>query len=226
MQAPFADQSAPFADQSGEALIRDQLPPSVRELLQKYGSYRIIDVLVGRHPIAAAIKSILNITQAGQLNDKLKKMQYDDIYHLFMLVKIANPNNMNERLILKSHKEEVIRLERLPSNDFESLKKQPEIQTANVPTFEPITLQQWFERTKQSMGPGYFYYDSIKNNCQHYVLHSIHTLGVKISPQLHRFIVQNASQLINNSKLLSGVMRVATDLGAIWDRIRFGRGIE
>ena len=46
----------------------------------------IKSIVVGRNPVQSLVTKALNFLSLGKLEEEIKNMNYDDLYHLFMLV--------------------------------------------------------------------------------------------------------------------------------------------
>lgn len=196
-------------------------PPEWRNNITEYGEYNITSVMVGRHPIDSMVKKIANWITLGDLEKNQKKLNYDSIYHLYMLLKCVHPMT-GEVVVLKMHKEEVVLL--APVKDF-SLAH-PEHQGFTLQPDKPIPLAVFIHRAEKRLGQQKFYeYDVIKLNCQHFVSNAILANSMRLNPEQRKFISQDAIELISRNSTVSGVMKAMTNMGSLWHRIRHGTGI-
>ena len=63
---------------------RTNPPPGVKRLLDQYGNKIIVQMEVGRSPIMPVIKHLLDIVSGGTVSANQKKLNYDEIYHLYI----------------------------------------------------------------------------------------------------------------------------------------------
>ena len=57
-----------------------------RETLEKYGENKITNITIGRDPVNRIVQSIVNFISGGQYEQARKLLNYDDIYHLYMII--------------------------------------------------------------------------------------------------------------------------------------------
>lgn len=201
---------------------REVLPPSARRCLARYGNYEVIRVLVGRHPIQAAIKTIANWLTLGEFEKARQQLGYDDVYHLYMLFEIKFSDDV---VILKNHKTEVIVLQKVSALHFHELSKQAEA-TRLMEVTGKITLQQWFDKTAALMGDRFVKYDSVDANCQDYIMSNLEANLKHVPADIGKFISQDAYRLIGNNRFIKAAMRGVTDLAGWFNRFIEGEGIE
>ena len=53
---------------------RQQFPPKVRALIQKYKDYQITSIVICRNPIQSYVTGFLNLLSGGNLDQELKKL--------------------------------------------------------------------------------------------------------------------------------------------------------
>jgi hypothetical protein len=170
-----------------------------QSVLDKYASEVITGIDIYRDPIEASfvVKSL----------GLLKKKEFDTLYHLFMVVTLSGGTK------LRIEKNDVVSLTVYTG----STKKHTEtIKIFKVPKNK--TLETLLELTKTKMGPNYFRYDAIKNNCQDWLLKilSENRFGWK---KVKAFIKQDVSGLISAGvqkglqfiTRIAGVAKTATD---------------
>ncbi len=204
--------------------VRTVAPPEVRQKMEKYGDYVITEFVISRHPIASFIKKIGNIITLGDFEKNQKRMGYDDVYHLFVLLKGKNPVKPHDEVIFKCHKEEVVRLEIVSSGDFKKLldEKPESTKTFKVAPKNQKALLLWFSDAQKYLGGDRMYsYDSTDNNCQVFVT-AIISGQQNVDAATKKWITQDAFELISNNTTLAFLMRKLTDISAIGDRIKNG----
>ena len=77
-----------------------QRTPNVKNFLKKFGDVKIASIRICRKPIVSRIRTFGNIVTLGQLNKRVKELGYDEIFHLFSVIKLQN--GMNIKLEKKS----------------------------------------------------------------------------------------------------------------------------
>ncbi len=64
----------------------DNMHYQVKRELERHGDETIRTITVGRTPVQSAIKAAMNAISGGRLKEGLKRYNFDDLYHLFMIV--------------------------------------------------------------------------------------------------------------------------------------------
>ncbi len=202
--------------------IRKHGSPQFRRTLAEFSEYEIESIYIGRHPVKRAIQYLANLITLGQLEKNKKLLNYDDIYHLYMLIRVRKNGN---EVIIKLHKEEVVELVQLDRAMYEALQA-PEHQgfAVNIPT--NIPFGQFMQKAIQLQGESFWSYDAIKNNCQNFIMSTLRANGIGLSKQQITFIRQDAFTLVGKSPIMSSILKRITDLGAIAHRVRYGTGFN
>ena len=68
--------------------IRLNAPPYYRSFLESYGNIKIKKILICKTPIQSTFNAILNAVSFGKWNETKDKLNYDQMYHLFMICKL------------------------------------------------------------------------------------------------------------------------------------------
>lgn len=218
--------------------IRKHGSPQFRRTLAEFSEYEIESIYIGRHPVKRAIQYLANLITLGQLEKNKKLLNYDDIYHLYMLIRvrksISSINRINEvngtdttnvEAIIKLHKEEVVELVQLDRAMYEALQA-PEHQGFAVASVSHIPFGQFMQKAIQLQGESFWSYDAIKNNCQNFIMSTLRANGIGLSKQQITFIRQDAFTLVGKSPIMSSILKRITDLGAIAHRVRYGTGFN
>lgn len=190
-------------------------PPKVRELLKRYGSYRIIGLQVFRKPIQSYVSKALNMLSFGSLNQVMSQLGYDNLFHLGLKLTIKALDD-SEVIELILDKREVIKLEAWSGgSDMQFL-------TIDLPRL--LTLEELLNQTRNYMGAKYGAYDAATNNCQVFILSILkaNNLG---NQEIYDWILQDTETLFKRlpawlSKFSLGV----TDLASSANRLIEGKG--
>ena len=75
----------------------DNYSKKIRDILMTIGRNKIKEIYIYRKPIQKFIKTFLNNVSFNQIEDNLKKYNYDDIFHLFLIVKTDNNDILIEK---------------------------------------------------------------------------------------------------------------------------------
>lgn len=162
----FSDEDVLLKYSKGNGIIQDvtqfikgkrlDYPPKVREYLKFAGNRFITGIMAVRRPIEIPT-SIANLLSFNKYKKILDEKQYDDMFHLFLLLKLDNGSNV----IVE--KNEVINIEPyIHKNDYQAI----DISLNN----QNMRLSNLLNRTRQGMGDNRFFtYDIVNNNCQIFI---------------------------------------------------------
>jgi hypothetical protein len=188
-----------------------RLEPKARRLLQQIGQEQITSIKVVRTPVSGVITGLLNFASFGLFKLALKRLGYDNVYHLALWI--------NGKYIFD--KREVVKLE-----VGNPVKKGSEVMEVPLQG-KTITINELIENTKSFMGDKKFSaYDARNNNCQVFVDSILSANGLN-SPTIRNFVLQDAEAIF--ARIPSFVGRYGkqlTDLAAIGNRWISGEGIE
>ena len=197
--------------QEGEgAILRDPAinPPQVRNLLNKIGQEKVSSITLIRTPLSKATQILLNIASFGQLQQKMKDIGIDKLFHLSMLI-----NGQYEL-----EKNEVIKMRVNPN----AIKSNSE--TVSVPVNGDITIQQLLDNTQKQMGQNYGSYDAKTNNCSIFLSNVLSSNGLS-NANTDVFINQKTEELFNAFPSLSKkIVDLGTTTGAVVERQISGEG--
>jgi hypothetical protein len=190
--------------------IRRNYPPYVRDILNNIGNDQIKEMYILRQPVNSIIKKIINYISFGEFEKNMNNLNYDDVYHLSLVVKI-------NKSYYKIEKNEVINIEPIKLNN-----KQDKIKINNYNG--DLTLNELFNNAKKLYNPtdDFYLYDFKYNNCQHFIYNLL--LGSNLMTEEYKlFIMQDATSLIiKSSPLVGKISNIITDTGALFDRLIYG----
>ena len=187
------------------ALASTDMPPNAQRAIDVSKNIRIIRIEVQRAPIAKALNAVLQLISAGQWNKAKDSVGVDTLFHLCLHINGSFQFEKEARVGFKS-----------------PIDKRIDGETMSVPIVHSLTIGELVENAKRAMGVKFYTYDAFSNNCQDFVLGVLAASNL-LTPQLHDFIKQPASALLNhNPSYLSAVARTATNLGNIVDRVAQG----
>jgi hypothetical protein len=157
--------------------------PTINKLLDKFGDDIIEQILIFRKPINPMINKILNVLSLGQLNENLKGVNYDNLFHLFMVVICGN----NNWFIIE--KNERINIAKLKSID--NLIENKKVNLNN----QKLTLEKLFINTIENIGlDNFFIYRSHSWNCQNFI-YNILKFNNLLNNELNEFILQDTQKI-------------------------------
>lgn len=179
--------------------VRTKASPSIRKFLQANGGAKITKITVSRKPIISAIDKIANFVSLGKWNENKKKLNYDNVFHLFMTITLDNGKTFK---LEKNH---------VPAISAPSAKD-PKQEDIDVPA-PNISLADFFAGGEKKAGsPEKFWvYDAISANCQYFLKWLLQGAGKWTEP-LNKFISQNTAKLIEGLPWFETIAKKFTDI--------------
>jgi hypothetical protein len=188
-------------------------PPFIKSLLQRFGNENVDSIEIVREPIQKTVHVLLNALSLGKFQDNIRRLNYDQVYHLFLHVRLSNNRfiriEKNERLSLKESQP-------LTGNDNH-------MKVTGIP--QVLSLNTLMQNTREFMGKDFFPYSASTNNCQRFVT-SVLKANQLLTPEYSKFINQDAEELFRGASKLKSIADKVTNLGAKVDIIRRGGNIN
>ena len=179
--------------------------PSIQKLLNVIGDDNIKHITLAREPLPKATSFIANLITTGGFERKLKELNYDDVYHLFLVVETPK----GKFIVEKNENINIIRFNGFSKN----------VETKNVPVSSRLSINIMLEKTKSRMGTHKFYnYQALSNNCQKFVDEMLNANGLN-SSELHKFILQDSSELLGSDPKFRKLVNVLTDGKTLFNRV-------
>jgi hypothetical protein len=169
----------------------DEMPVGAKRVIDKYGITEIDRFEIMRAPIVSGVRTFLNVISLGSLSRKLKELDYDNIFHLSMVVIFKNGDKItiekNERINIeegvKYQNEEGLQLKHLS------------LEEVGIPK---LTLNELLSNTLNYMGKYKFYsYSAKNNNCQDFILAILKSNNINI-PEVEEFIKQDTQEIFKS----------------------------
>lgn len=184
-------------------------PPKVRDFLSKNGNEKVNTLKVVRTPISNVLKELLNLVSLGNFEKAVKTSNYDKMFHLSLYI--------NGKYILD--KQEVVKL--VSGNPIKG-----DSETMDISVSKDLSISEMLDKTKESVGNSIFErYDARKNNCQDFIINVLRANGL-LNDGLAKFIKQDAIGVFKKMpKFVSKFSKVATDVGAVANKILEGENI-
>lgn len=199
---------------NGFDLIRQDFPPYVRDLIAKFGDSTITHIVIVRKPLNSVLTGVLNLVSRGQVNEQLKRLNYDDLFHLFILIGLDNGR------ILLLQKDEVIDMYIVTKFFKIHPRDRIDIPLQN----KQIKLKDFIDNTVKMVGPSIYRYNGVDNNCQVFIVNLLKANGL-LNDRYKNFIMQDVKEVLSTSPgWIKKVMNLATDSKAVWNRIVYGEG--
>ena len=191
-----------------------RLNQSARAILQRIGDEQITEISVCRTPVNSTVQLALNAVSLGQFKQRIDSAPYDDIFHLYLVLKTAGGTTVTVE------KNATIEISEVSNTFF-----RPNSQCRNIPIRPGLTLKEMLTKTERAMGPRFYTYSAAVNNCQTFQLSILRSNSLGDSDD-YDFIKQDTRQLFQDDSFLKKVANSATRTGAVVSQIRFGGGIK
>ena len=158
----------------------------------------ISSIVIYREPINSKIKDLLNIITLGKFKSAVKKVGYDELFHLSMVI--------NNRW--RVEKNSIVKVS-------ENTNYPPETQKISVNVNKSVKIGDFFTKAISLMGErNFFTYDAFSTNCQHFIQNVLSSNGF-LTPELDNFIYQNAGDILRNlPSYTASLSSTLTDLGS------------
>ena len=166
---------------------------STERAVKKYGDWLVSDLRIHRTPVEKVLQQILNAISLGEFNKS--KYQYDEIYHLYLYMKVTSPNGETKYLMTEKSpnigwsERSSLHSDSSKGNDLSLSPK-------------PVLFSDMINSTKQKLGKDFSRY-SATNNCQVWILNlvkSIYELGGSAIPKsVQDFIFQDIEPYLTNA---------------------------
>jgi hypothetical protein len=204
-----------------KSLFSKNIPLHLRSFLKRFGSFPITGIMLQKEPVNKTISTLLNVLSLGKLQENLDRKNYDDLFHLSMILTIkTGPDSFitarlekNERLLI--------------SQKNASKSKSSEMKTLSVPMDgKTLTLQDMMRNAIEKFGMHRIVtYDAKKFNCQNFI-HDLLSANSLMNPELDAFIIQDTGSIFSELGYIARIARNITNLGAIADSAVRGGAVK
>lgn len=191
---------------------RQAQSPLIRTFLSNHGQEKIIAIRVCRSPIVSFIDKLANIVSLGQWEANKRSMNYDKMFHLFLL--------------LRTDTGSCYKLEKNQNLNVGSADWNQKAEFLPVLLGSPLNANLLFKNAESHVDHKRLYaYDPVTSNCQRFC-HDILKSSNLMSSGLDHFILQNAEQVLKHLGLLEKAMKGITNGAARADILINGNGIH
>jgi hypothetical protein len=196
------------------------MPPRVKKILDEYGTRKIINMKICKNPIRSVFETAMNWITLGSYEQNKKKLNYDKMYHLYILLELENGE------FLTYEKNQVVTIEKYKKESDDRYSECIEVDLKD----KVITLNELLYNTVQRLGePNIWLYNGENSkemndvgNCQHFIDNTLTANGLN-SRTYKDFVLQDANKIIGElPSVTKGIIRNITDLGAMVDRLIHG----
>jgi hypothetical protein len=196
---------------------RDNYPPNVRNILAKYGDWNVYSMNICRAPIVSTLRKVINWMSFGALESNMKKLNYDEVYHLFMYVDLHHPSGKGTSVKLLIEKNHVINIKE--ANNIQNTYFG--IDYSGVGIYEFKSLNSYLNNAIARDGQMFFRYDSVMANCQKFIMSIVETNNLITDKS---FIMQDAQKLLPS--YMQKFNRFITNTAAAADVWIYGQGLS
>jgi hypothetical protein len=195
---------------SGEGIGNLQfVPDNVKQWLEKYGNSKINGLYVGKIPIRKIWSDMLKILSKGKLEQIMKELKYDHLYHTFILYHLKDDNSTwmierNGRLSVKAYNPMV------KHEEFKGEARFLPIITTNK------TVSEMFENHEKLIGgwDKLIWYDPVLNNCQKFINNHLRANGL-LTNEIEKFVNQKLKTVMKDYTITRQFLKHVISLGII-----------
>jgi hypothetical protein len=184
---------------------RTDYPQDQKNLIGDFGEMVVRHIRIERTPLPTLLNTAINLATLGAFKKALNRSPYDKLYHLFIILTLDNGKTM----LLE--KNAAINMQLNPPTPP---KGTTYLDVNAIPS--TLTFKLLLENTKTIMGLQFFPYDSIRNNCQDFIL-NIFKANHLLTQPIVDFVKQDVNGLFKNFNNTKKLMNVVTNLGGVTD---------
>ena len=175
--------------------VLNNRPLAINNFLKLHGNKSIRRIIVSRIPVSAKVQYLAEIITAGGWSSNMKKLNYDEIYHIFAIFEL------DDGILFKIEKNSRVDIT-LNNNKLGDTM-------INITDIDN-TLNDMFDNAEKLYGNERIYrYDPFKTNCQVLLIDLLTAIN-KMTPDLNTYIMQNAAALVEND-VLKYIAKISTD---------------
>ena len=173
---------------------------------------KVVTIQLGRKPIVRPVDMFLNTISLGQYKKMQKKLNYDEVYHQFLLVTLDDGKTYkiekNERVVSMPAKK----------SDYSG-------DIFDVPVTKSLTLPDMIDTASAGQEEKFYKYTGAEDNCQRFTRDMIERNGLlPDGAKEPQYQVQDAKSLVDTLPGKSLIPNAVTDLANVIDRVRHGDG--
>jgi len=192
----------------------DRFTQKVKQIMQTHGDKKIIGAALARTPILPLWRSLFNILTFGEFQRRLEETPYDQLFHLRIDVQL------DDYTIIGIEKLDIINMDVNPpiydTTETKVITKLP----------RGLTINSLIENTSKFMGPKFYTYSAMKNNCQDFVRAILVSNNIGDEEDI-AFVKQDLKSIFKDMNFLRKFANTATDLSAyikmLLDNVPFTR---
>lgn len=190
-------------------------------IIKKYWGWYVKQIAIHRSPVEKVLQKILNLISLGKFNKEKEKKNYDDVFHLYMILELWNPKT-NEIVYLQTEKEPNINYKKVSSLESKDSKGD----SIKIKLSRPCDFRDVIQDTKMVMGDKFYTYSNPHNNCQTYIFMMVHSMYKIMNEEMPKsitdYILQDVSDLVTGTT--RSIANTITSIGHLFGRL-LGKGI-
>lgn len=181
-------------------------PNQLQDALDRYGNMNIKNITVCRTPVLGVIQSVINASTGGELEKNIKSQNYDDLYHLFMIL------TMDDGTKIRMERNQRVNVQINPPEPKECVMVDKQVN---------VKFNDFINNTVNKIGMAKFnLYNARTNNCQMF-LRDLLSSNNLYSKELETFIMQDAEALVfKDNPTLDKVASALTNTAGIISDVR------
>ncbi len=201
--------------------VRLDFPPAARDWLAKVGDKPVFSMEVAKYPAFTGIlNTAVNALTFGAMEREKKEKGYDTLYHLFLILRIANTE-------FELGKEQTVVFRPLP----DGTRQKSNFQSMPVTGMSAqITANFLINGGISVMGKERFFtYDAQTNNCQNFIDAILTGAGANVNypESMKSFVLQDMSGMWKQThSMVPNIFRKVTDLAHSFDVAIHGQGFS
>lgn len=185
-----------------------------QQFLDKNEGNPVVKVQLGRKPIVGAVHKALDTLSLGGFSKAAKKLNYDKVYHNFLLVTLADGKTY------KLEKNETVIEKPANKGDYAN-----EVWDIPLKGRSDLTLKQMVETASKGNTERFYKYRADSDNCQRFTRDMVEKNG--LMPDDDKAMeIQDAKKMVGALPGASLIPNAVTDAASIADRALYGDGIQ
>ena len=196
-------------------------------------------MIICKTPIAKFIETLINTISLGKFEQLKEKLGFDEMFHVWLLLEMdsgeifyaeknqtLNIGNASENRKYYFDPKRMMKVSTVGDttikniSEFRTKKREGKIEETLRKKYEPLTLYEALEKTKNIMGVDkYFDYDGKNNNCQLFLINFLKA-NDQLNDQEYKFIYQDTEFIFSQvPEFISTFNKGITDIAGIFDFI-------
>lgn len=199
---------------------RKQAPPAVRKFIEQHKDNKIVKMEAGRIPVFKPIQQGLNALTKGKYEEKRREEGYNDIYHAFIVITLANGEKYQ---LEKNH---VVEIKPYKPDNKENLL--PVKLDKSISLGDVLSNAEKYQEKNKGKRDNFWKYDPQNNNCQYFVDDIVKgNPDIQNKEEVNKFSFQeNAGKLIDTTGPYQNLLKFLPSVAATADKLYYGEGLH